>query len=339
MELPVEDIGIAVKLLLPIVVADEYGVGTAEAFLLGNKIAAEHGRNAENLKEARGDEGLSNSFRQRTGKLGEVVFVVAGDAGERRGHAVPVFQTSRRDEGVGVAALGVVLENTDQLVAVRKRQRTQHDGVNGGEHRGVGADAEREREDDGKREARRLEEKTHSGAEMESKRFAERGEMHFPHLLPYLLAAAEVNECAPARFLGTHAASNVGGNHAFNVIGDLAIDGIGFGFVHCDLLIPTLQMALARGIEDELNRFGEPVPGLFFGHKLAAALGGELVEARLAAVVRFAPVGRDPAAFFQAMQRGIERALLHLEDIVGDLANALGDAVAVHRADAARLAG
>ena len=41
----------------------------------------------------------------------------------------------------------------DQLLGVRDRQRLQQDGIHNGEDAGVGADAEGEREDDGRREA------------------------------------------------------------------------------------------------------------------------------------------------------------------------------------------
>ena len=169
-------------------------------------------------------------------------------------------------------------------------KRAQYDSVNGGKDGGIGADAEREGEDDGEGESRCFQEEAQGRADVEAKAFGERGKMNFPHLLAEPARAPEVNECAPAGFFGAHALGDVGGDHALNVIGDLAIDGIGkaASFVspesHADLL--------ARGVEDELNRFGEPVPGLFFGGKLTAALGGELVEAGLAAVFRFA----QPAA-------------------------------------------
>ena len=71
----------------------------------------------------------------------------------------------------------------------------------------------------------------------------------------------------------------------------------------------------------------------------SAACGGQLlpagprdrVELRLAVVVRRAPARRDPAALLQAEQRGVDRALIELQDVLADLLDAPGDAVAVQR--------
>jgi len=43
-----------------------------------------------------------------------------------------------------------------------------------------------------------------------------------------------------------------------------------------------------------------------------------------------APFGIDPALVFEAVQSGIERALIDLQDLPRDLLNALGDCPAVH---------
>src|SRR4051794_41428661 len=87
------------------------------------------------------------------------------------------------------------------------------------------------------------------------------------------------------------------------------------------------------GFEHQSYGFGESAPvGLLLG-ELFLALGGEAVELCVAAIFGFAPFGPEPAAVFQAVERGIERALLHLEDIAGDLPDAQGDAVAVDRTE------
>ena len=66
---------------------------------------------------------------------------------------------------------------------------------------------------------------------------------------------------------------------------------------------------------------------------LPAALGGKPIELCLAAIFRFTPVGGQPSTLFQAVQRGIERALLHLEDVARDLPDAQRDAVTVDGAE------
>src|ERR1700728_635091 len=86
---------------------------------------------------------------------------------------------------------------------------------------------------------------------------------------------------------------------------------------------------LLRGLKNECDGFGKPVTGFFFRSELVAAFGGEAIEAGLAIVFRFTPIGGDPAALFQSMESGIERALLNLEHVGRDLPDTLGDAVAV----------
>ncbi len=49
-----------------------------------------------------------------------------------------------------------------------------------------------------------------------------------------------------------------------------------------------------------------------------------------AIVFGFAPFGLNPGLLFEAMQSGVEGALIDLEDIVGDAANALGNGPSVH---------
>jgi len=70
-------------------------------------------------------------------------------------------------------------------------------------------------------------------------------------------------------------------------------------------------------------------PALLFLIELAAAIGGEAIELGLAACVAFGPGGGDPALLLEAMESGIEGALLDLEDFVGELLYALGDGPAV----------
>src|ERR1019366_9297589 len=57
----------------------------------------------------------------------------------------------------------------------------------------------------------------------------------------------------------------------------------------------------------------------------------EAVELRLAPGLGLAPLGPQPAAFFEAMQRWIQRALLHLQHVLRDLLQPLSDGVAVDR--------
>src|SRR5690349_6001782 len=68
----------------------------------------------------------------------------------------------------------------------------------------------------------------------------------------------------------------------------------------------------------------------FLGEPFLAGLR-QPIESRATVVLRGAPIGGDPALFLQTLQRRIERALLHLEDVIGELADPLRDRPAVHR--------
>src|SRR5688572_26061092 len=58
---------------------------------------------------------------------------------------------------------------------------------------------------------------------------------------------------------------------------------------------------------------------------------GQTIELGPAIVLRYAPGRFDPATLFEPMERRIERALLDLEDVVGDLPDPARYAVAVSR--------
>ena len=83
------------------------------------------------------------------------------------------------------------------------------------------------------------------------------------------------------------------------------------------------------GLDDEIDGAGEaaPVRGFFF--ELRAASGGQRVILGSSSGVAFHPLGFDPGFLFEAVEGGIERALLDLEHFIGNLLNALGDGPAV----------
>src|SRR3954468_18070667 len=66
--------------------------------------------------------------------------------------------------------------------------------------------------------------------------------------------------------------------------------------------------------------------------ELFASGGRELVVLGFAVVLGHAPLALEPAAFFHAVERGIEGALLDLEVVVGGVADPPGDGIAVRRA-------
>src|SRR5262249_8461222 len=69
----------------------------------------------------------------------------------------------------------------------------------------------------------------------------------------------------------------------------------------------------------------------FLGLQLPATFSSQAIELRAPARVRYSPLGFNPSALLQPMQRGIKRALLQRETIVGNHRDAFGDIPAVQR--------
>src|SRR5687767_11467134 len=82
--------------------------------------------------------------------------------------------------------------------------------------------------------------------------------------------------------------------------------------------------------EHQVHSFGHPCPLGPFGVQVAAAGGGEGVEAGPAVVVGEAPLGAEQALPLEPVERGVERALVHGEDLERAGLDPLGDAPAVH---------
>src|ERR1017187_953739 len=88
---------------------------------------------------------------------------------------------------------------------------------------------------------------------------------------------------------------------------------------------------LFRGLENQRHGGGEPVPIRRFGLELLASQTRQRIEFCFAAGFGFAPLGLQPSALFEAVEGGIERPLLHLQDVARDLLDALRDAVPMRR--------
>src|SRR3977135_1548907 len=87
-----------------------------------------------------------------------------------------------------------------------------------------------------------------------------------------------------------------------------------------------------RTTEKARHERGHAPPTLGLCKQLFAPGTRERVELGLAVIFRSPPFRRNPAALLEPQQSGIERALIQLEQILADLLEALGDAVAVQRA-------
>src|SRR5437870_3530461 len=86
----------------------------------------------------------------------------------------------------------------------------------------------------------------------------------------------------------------------------------------------------SRGLQNKTDGRGESLPVGLFSLQIFAPRRGQRIELRAAVVVGFTPLRPDPSALLQAVEGGIERSLIHLEYLSRHLADALGDAPAVH---------
>src|SRR4029079_9049801 len=93
---------------------------------------------------------------------------------------------------------------------------------------------------------------------------------------------------------------------------------------------PAFQWVLLGFAQDGFESGGESAPTLELLPERAASGGSDAVVARAAVVVGGAPVAVDIPGLLQALQRGIERALIHLEHPFGDLLDAKADPPPVH---------
>jgi hypothetical protein len=89
-------------------------------------------------------------------------------------------------------------------------------------------------------------------------------------------------------------------------------------------------MAELLGFFDyEVNGGRKAAPLGGFSFELDAASGGEGIELGLAASLGFGPFGFDPGFAFEAIEGGVEGALLDLEYFARDLLDAFGDGPAM----------
>src|ERR1700686_2177245 len=92
-----------------------------------------------------------------------------------------------------------------------------------------------------------------------------------------------------------------------------------------------LSMALPLALlQNQCDGRGHPLPLAQFFFQLVTARARERIELGPAIIVRSAPSRADPAALLQAVEGRVKRSLAYLQDILGNLLDALGDSPAVH---------
>jgi hypothetical protein len=90
-----------------------------------------------------------------------------------------------------------------------------------------------------------------------------------------------------------------------------------------------LLRLLHLGAENQPDGVAQPLPIHNLSFHLPAAFPGERIKLRLAARFGFFSFGCEPTSVFQTMQRGIQRSLMDLEEILRDLLQPLRDGVTV----------
>ena len=73
-----------------------------------------------------------------------------------------------------------------------------------------------------------------------------------------------------------------------------------------------------------------PVPVCGFHLELLSARTGQAVDLGAASILSLFPLGVEPSGALEPLQRGEQRAGVHLEDAARDLLHPAGDAEAVH---------
>ena len=95
---------------------------------------------------------------------------------------------------------------------------------------------------------------------------------------------------------------------------------------------PEVEELLRGGGEGARNRLHEAIPARGLLTQATASERGEAVVLRLAVVLRRPPFARDKPLVLEAVQRGIQRALLDEECAAGDLLDPEQHAIAVQLA-------
>src|SRR5580704_17945011 len=93
-----------------------------------------------------------------------------------------------------------------------------------------------------------------------------------------------------------------------------------------------MSALLGGGPHDARYGFGHLLPLRFFDQKLLPAFISQAVVFEFPISIRRSlPLRDDPASCFQAMQRGIERAVLHLQKFIRGPLNVLPELVPMSR--------
>src|SRR5215467_6383970 len=90
------------------------------------------------------------------------------------------------------------------------------------------------------------------------------------------------------------------------------------------------EVSVASVAKHAIDGRRSAVPLLDLRAELLATFGRDTVIARAAIVLARAPLGADPPAAHHGLEGRVERTLIDVEDVLGDLAQLEGESPAVH---------
>ncbi len=253
---------------------------------------------------------------------------------------LPFAVIGHRGAYISRAARHIHRQQPRQLFRFRIWQRTQQHGIDDAEDRRVRADAQRQREDGNQGESGILQQHSRAVTKILQQVLDEADSSHIAAFLLSLLNTAQGAQGSVARLLRCHAFSDIFLNLPLEVIADLLVQFL------LDLLAaeqgaqpqrdrvePAFETHLSTLLKLHYMRDGGREPGpigrLFF--ELLAAGPRQAVELGAAVILAWLPFGGDPALLLQLVEGRIERSVADLEDVAGNLLEALADRPAVQR--------
>ena len=125
-----------------------------------------------------------------------------------------------------LAAVGALVDDLDETILVGIRQRANEDAVDDAEHRGGGADAERERDDGDGQEGRGPLKGPPPETHIARKVLETRGAELVARPLAHLLHAAEAQECLTSSLVRRHPGTTVLVGLALDVESNLVLESV-----------------------------------------------------------------------------------------------------------------
>lgn len=323
--------GIGAKFLNPVPVAEEQHRLRAKVIVCGEERAAVQRAYAEHVEEAGVHDARVDAVRLPLIEERERHAVVLDQVVHQRRPLAIAVELRDRDADVRKATGFRLMLDEHQLVAVGERQRLEQHTVQHGEHRGVGADAERENESRGGGVAGRSSQGAQAKLQVLTKHLEKRHSSHVVYLLARLRYTPKPSSCLTLRFVWRQSRLTSRLGFHLEVERNLARNLI----VHAPRpqqrphTLPESAERHLRHRHHARDGGGDALPVGGFGLQLFLARAGQAVELCLPVRVGHSPVGGDPALQFKSVQCRIQRALVDLENIFRHLLDALSDGPAV----------